>query len=549
MGQITLTDNEFIAKGGQASIYQYGGYAFKIYHNASSAIPQQKIEELEKISLDNVVKPLDIIFDGHKKMLGYIMTFISSGHPICKLFTKSFKSKNAIDPNDIINLIAEIQKSVKGIHGCRCLIVDFNEFNLMTDNTFKVPIFIDTDSYQTPNFPASAIMESIRDPLVKQHNYTELSDWYSFAIIAFQLYIGIHPFKGGHPKFARDEWRKRMDMGVSVLEKDSTIPSVCSDISVIPKRHYDWFKVVFSNKDRSIPPVAGSIAPIQVPAVAITILRKSSLFDVSEVFKIDEDITDVYSDLGITFLLSRNYIWKDGRKYSGRTDKETFILFQNGKEIVVTFDGNNLHFHGSKNEVICPADKVMYKDNRIYSIYEDEMYEHCINEISGKTISTKREICHVIPQQVKLFEGVAIQTAIDKTIMILPFEQGKCYVKCVPELDEYRVLSARGESNVVIVIGEKDKKYHRIIFVFSKDFSSYTVRIVPDVQSADVTFTVMPSGVCALAIGSGEIELFKDNKTVRSIDKAPFDSSMYLYNTLKGLHFVERNRVFFCKMK
>ena len=75
------------------------------------------------------------------------------------------------------------------------------------------------------------------------------------------------------------------------------------------------------------------------------------------------------------------------------------------------------------------------------------------------------------------------------------------------------------------------------------------MRIVPDVQSADVTFTVMPSGVCALAIGSGEIELFKDNKTVRSIDKAPFDSSMYLYNTVKGLHFVERNRVFFCKMK
>jgi len=76
----------------------------------------------------------------------------------------------------------------------------------MITNNYKTPIFLDVDSYQTPSFHADALMESVRDPLIQNNKFTELSDWYSFGIVVFQMYIGIHPFKGRHPNFKKNEW-------------------------------------------------------------------------------------------------------------------------------------------------------------------------------------------------------------------------------------------------------------------------------------------------------------------------------------------------------
>ena len=46
------------------------------------------------------------------------------------------------------------------------------------------------DSYQTAHYPATAIMPSVRDWKVPLHDFSELSDWFSFAIVSFQVFLG-----------------------------------------------------------------------------------------------------------------------------------------------------------------------------------------------------------------------------------------------------------------------------------------------------------------------------------------------------------------------
>ena len=62
-------------------------------------------------------------------------------------------------------------------------------------------------------------MMSIRDPLTPKNGFNKLTDWYSYAIVTFQMYIGIHPFKGIHPDYKPKDLELRMKDGASVFDK------------------------------------------------------------------------------------------------------------------------------------------------------------------------------------------------------------------------------------------------------------------------------------------------------------------------------------------
>lgn len=57
--------------------------------------------------------------------------------------------------------------------------VDLNELNVLVGSSFVEPFMIETDSYQTPSYRATAIMDSIRDRLVPTGQFALLTDWFS----------------------------------------------------------------------------------------------------------------------------------------------------------------------------------------------------------------------------------------------------------------------------------------------------------------------------------------------------------------------------------
>ena len=149
--KVKFTQNDFVAKGGEGSIYRRGNVIYKIYEDPLKMIPEAKIKELNTVNDNNIIKPIDIILDPSNTIVGFTMRYVK-GEALCKLFTNDFRNRNNITEDMIIELVENIKNSTYKIHESKCLIVDGNEFNYMVDDSFIVPYFIDINSWQTPSF-------------------------------------------------------------------------------------------------------------------------------------------------------------------------------------------------------------------------------------------------------------------------------------------------------------------------------------------------------------------------------------------------------------
>jgi DNA-binding helix-hairpin-helix protein with protein kinase domain len=189
---IDLNNKNFLAQGGEGSVYVIGKTAYKIYNDPKKMLPLGKIRELSVLTDKNIIKP-DEVLTVKNQEVGYTMRFVDDTYALCQLFTKAFRQRNNLQHDTMFKLIQSLQNLVKHIHEKKILVVDLNEMNFLASTDFKDIYAIDVDSYQTPTYKATAIMESIRDRHTK--NFNEGSDWFSFAILAFQMFIGIHPYK------------------------------------------------------------------------------------------------------------------------------------------------------------------------------------------------------------------------------------------------------------------------------------------------------------------------------------------------------------------
>src|SRR6478736_593639 len=189
---LMLKQSDYKAAGGEGVVYVKNGNAYKIYHDASKMIAVGKIQELSALTMPNILGPKDIIYHNNTPV-GFVMRYVSDTEFLCKLFTKGFRDKMGVTPDQINHLVKGMQDTLHEIHNKNILVVDYNEMNFLVNRGFDTVYNIDVDSYQTPSYRATAIMESIRDRKVKSGKFTKESDWFSFATVAFQMYMGTHP--------------------------------------------------------------------------------------------------------------------------------------------------------------------------------------------------------------------------------------------------------------------------------------------------------------------------------------------------------------------
>ena len=549
VGKITLTDKNYVAAGGEASVYTKDRTAFKIYHDPNKMIPVGKIQELNNISSKNVLKPKNVIRDDKNNPIGYTMRYIKTGHPLCKLFTKAFKQKSNVSDDDVVQLVKEIQKTIIEIHKSNCLIVDLNELNLLVSAKFDVPYFIDVDSYQTPSYKATAIMESVRDRLVQNNNFTQLSDWYSFAILAFQLYIGIHPYKGRHPDYKANEWGKRMDDGVSVFDKDVKLPRVCNDLSVIPIQHREWFEALFINNERKEPPIVdGVVTVIPMPT---TYIKDSVDFETELVKEIDERILSVFNFMGVNYMVGSDNLYKEGQKIPVdiKDCKVEFCESSDMTPIVCKLKDELMTFEGVNGKEIAKikATQMMYKEGAIYSCYDGCLTESTFDRIGKNIFHKTRVAANVSELATKIFDGVVFQDLLGRPYITLPFEKGKCANMPVKELKGYRILEARAEKNICGIMAERKGIYYRFVMVFNETFTDYAMTKADNVSYAPINFTVLPNGVCIM-VADSDAQVFIGDK-VKVVTDPPFDSSTRLFNTSGIVSFIDGKKIYSVKMK
>ena len=544
---LTLGDKEYLAQGGEGVVYRKGNIAYKIYHEPSKMIPEQKIRELQELKIPNVLGPIDIIYDPkNRKAIGFTMPYIASTEYLSRLFVKTFKKQNSITPDMVVEMVTKMQETLMEIHKKGVIVGDYNEMNFLVDDKFKNVFNIDVDSYQTKSFPATAIMDSVRDRKAPFGKFSKETDWFSWAVVTFQLYTGIHPFKGRHPNYKNNDFDSRMKDGVSVFNPDVKIPKALRDFSVIPKAHLEWYKRVFENFERTVPPyadatqMAGGYAPIEVIS--------SAGLNVDIVHDYINTIMSLYVFEGTRYVVTENAIYKHDKKVFDftRKPKDIFLASVMGHEPIIGVKRSESFgfFDLQRNEIgMVSADDAMAYNGNIYTIRNDGLFQHHFI-VLGKTKLVTKKLASIVSSTSKLFEGLVIQDVFGKTRLTIPYEFNKASNIMVPELNGYRVIDAACKGRFAVIIAESKGKYDRFIIYFNEDFTSYEIEVEQDIAYRSVNFMVKQNGMAIIVKDGNTLEMRYDiSKGFKEINDAPIEDSMNVYDGITDVWFVNGSKL------
>lgn len=531
-GPIDLTQKDFLTQGGEGAIYVRGTTAFKVYNDPKKMIAPAKIQELAVLTHPGIVKPEELLLDNKDKPVGYTMPYVRDTYALCQLFTKAFRDRNKVTPDQALGLVRQLQELVKHVHDNKILIVDLNELNFLTSNNFKALFAIDVDSYQTPNFRATALMESVRDRHTK--GFSEVTDWFAFAIVSFQLFVGIHPYKGKHPKLKTMD--ERMMKNISVLNKDVGIPSVCYPLTVIPQSYLDWYQAVLERGDRVPPP-----SDLQGVAHLVQTIKRlvgSNNFDIQEFGEFDGPIMEIIFAGGYQFTLTDKTIFMGKDKTAAVPNCSIVTTPKFNTVIAGAIEYRKLKLYNATVRLpvmtAIEADGLMTYDNRMYVKSGSHIVEiQFSNEsVGGKDlVALTRNVANVLERATKMFDGVAFQSLLGSCWVSL-FPEAESHIQIrIAELDDYKILDAKFDHGVLMVVGAaKTGTYDK--FIFRVEDSSYDVRVVKDINPAGLNFVVLDSGICVHLTEDDNIEIFSKKKGsvgLNIIDDSEIHGDMKLF--------------------
>lgn len=516
-GEVSLPSNKFVASGGFGDVYAVNGVAYKIYRDRSNVIPVQKINELSVLTDSDVIRPLDPLYDVGGGLIGYTMRYLKDTYTLCELYPRGFRDRAGLTPEKTLNLVELLRSKVAHCHVNGVVIVDLNELNELVDRSFDHLYLIDVDNYKTRSFPAQGLMDSVRDYHAKV--YDELSDWFSFAVVAFNLLIGIHPFKGRHPVLGTD-LAARMRANVSVFNPEVQFPrGSVLPFDVIPEVYLRWFEGVFERGLRSAPPdglVARIVLGKQASLAAEACPSGASAGGDLEVVRLCGFPESVVESFGgqfpVTVTTSAIYLGSSmvvdsvGGVSIGFTGKL-------GRPIAARVDEGRLKLLGVVSKQLIPfnldASQVMSCDGRIVVLSNGGFVEVEILELGSQTVASPRLVGSAFENSTRLYDGVALQCVLGVWFADLFPLPGQHRQVRLDELRGLRVVEARYRSRVLqVVVVDGVGVYSRLVFRFSEDFSRRDVRVVGDVVPSGLNFVVLDSGVVVQINEQVALEVF-----------------------------------------
>jgi hypothetical protein len=533
-GKISLGQADFIAQGGEASVYARGDLAFKIYTDPKKMIPLAKIQELSVLGQSHFVRPQAILLDRKNRPMGYTMRRIQAAHVLCQLFNRAFRERKGITPAAMLALVRKLQEGVQQVHESGLLIVDLNEMNFLLDSAFQEVLFIDVDSYQTPGFPATALMESVRDRHATR--FSPGTDWFSFGVVSFQMFIGIHPYKGRHATLL--DLDARMQHNVSVLNPQVAVPKVCYPVSVIPPVYQDWFQAIFEDGQRVPPPFelrpiirlalkeqgidggAGNRNAAQ-RAGMLPGGQPASCLSITELHRFPAEVVLAIPAAGTDAAVTTGGLYIGGKKHGLGSDVRIGFTPRLNHMIAGWIQGGKLELYDVTDGRSLPADIVAEAltvyEGRIYVKSGPHLNELEFIELPAGIRVALRPVGNVMENATQLFEGVAMQSLLGSYYASVFPRPGVCYSVRLQELDGYRVVDARFDGGVLMIVGMREGRYDQFILRFDEQFGSYDIRIIPDIVYSGLNFVVLDTGVCVHLNHDEELELFSNRKGSQSV--------------------------------
>lgn len=569
---VELDQSNFKTKGGEGSIYIVGKEVFKIC-DPGKMIPEAKLNELTVLDHPRIVRPIDIVLQG-KNPVGYVMDLVpGNARPLAQILTKAYQEREGVTPDQKREIVSQIASGLRFIHSHKgYLQVDGNEFNYMVSERHDSVHFIDVNSFQTPHFMADAIMPSIRDWHCPQDQKTglfkwsELTDWYSFAIISFYLFTAIHPFKGRHPNFTnvKTMMQDQMRACKSVLDPEVLYPqgAVYSPFeNYIPGgkdgAFMQWYKAIFIDNKRL--PAPKDFQAMMVLAATIKEIVGSNNFNIRELQDFYSTILGFTEHSGKEIVVTKDGITVDGKK-NDRPAERFRVGFTPSLNVpfVAWLEDEQLKLRnlslGSEIKCSLQGTDMMSCEGRVYVQSNSNIFEITFIEQMGLLMATPKAVASIMPTATTMFQGVAFQDTFGTTMTSIFPAVGHHRQFKFDELKDYRITDAKYENGVLMIICcNKEGQYDRLIFRFDKSFSSYDVRVVSDITPMGINFSSLAhGGICVCLTEEEKIEIFsaqKGNANVKSIDDPAISADMRLCHSGNQVRFAKGNKLYSMAMK
>jgi len=551
--KVNLSQKDYVTKGGEGSIFRKGDIAYKIYTDLNKMIPVAKIGELSTLDNPSIVRPRGVVYNNKKHEVGFTMDWLDGDIiALCKMFTNTFRDNNRIENDHVIQLVENIKNVTQFIHDRKFLIVDGNELNYMVANDFVTPYFIDVNAWKSPSYPATAIMPSIRDWTV--NDFTVLSDWFSFGIISFQLFVGIHPFKGKHIGYKKNDFINRIKNCVSVFNSSVSLPPTTRDFNLIPSAYKDWYYQMFENGERRPPPqMPGTTGKIQV---RVHLIQSTDNFDIRELHEYLGDVLYHNPFLNITKTKERLYIGKTDYKVAPNVEVIFTPLEQH--PILVKIEDKRVKFKSftlpsPKIDIQCTDTMII--NNTLFLKNKEKLMEFTFKVANGMIHPFIKTLWNIEPNSSQIFSGVVVQSILGKTYLAIPlpsYDKSYFINNPVPELDGFQIMDAKHDNKVCILTGHKGGVYSRFIVIFNDKYNKYICRIVDDVDYSPINFTCLDNGVCVLITDDDAIEIFLnriDKDSVKRIEDPIINATMRLCKDGTRVQFFRDNKVYEMTMR
>lgn len=550
-------DSQKAISGGEGTVYLLNDITFKIYHEKNKMIPLGKFKELNSIKSDNVIKPEELIYDENKNLIGYTMKAIYDTVSLSRLITTDYQNNNNITHKDLIKVIVNIKKTIKSIHKDNCLVVDINDSNILINDKLEV-FFIDVDSYKTKNYPATALQDFAKDFTIKDQGFSELSDWFSFGLLATKIWLGIHPYMGRWNKYKKREKENTLEYrslnNISIFNKEVVYPKTVRSFSLIPKNYYLWFIDIFEKGKRIKPPKElGEF----FNSVDDLILDIQNQIKFKKVFDNKYHINNVIEGFRNEIILS-NKVVNFNNKYIKLKENYNCIIFNQNDEPIVfkindkkQIESYNLSTNIQKTYEQIIADKVFSFNNNIYAINHDNFMQ--LNLINlGQEMLTIKSTFSIMPYASQIFDNCIFQNTMNKAFFYLVHDKDTIPFIKIKELDGKKIINAKYKNNVLIVNYKNNFNYTNIIFKINKSFDKYEVIYKEENDVSNINFTVNDKGVACFIPEDENMLLFfnhfgQDN--IRKINDKNINTNMILYSYFSNINLFINNEIYQISLK
>ena len=521
-GLVTLRDSNYVATGGEGTIYRISDSVVKIYHKPEEARQRgmpDKIRLLAGIKHPYISSPVGLVTNPTGESIGHYLPFVD-GHPLARAFTNDFWQREGFNCAHASTLVDRMREVITFAHQHRAVLVDANELNwfALFSGSNPEPRIIDVDSWAIGRWPATVIMPSIRDWHSKV--FDEKTDWFAWGIVTFQIYTGLHPFKGTLDGFERSDLEGRMRANASVFSKGIRLNRAVRDFSKIPARLLGWYETTFQDGERVSPPSpfdTGVAVPKAARIMRVVTTGRSGSLVFEKLLGLTADPAVKTFHCGVALLASGKLIDLGTKRQIGEVESRgcEVVKVQGGWLIAETNKSREVSFEYVRDGSL-KAEKLSLKlnghhllgyENRLFVVTDGGLTEVKLS-LFGKAVASVGQTWGAMINSTRWFQSLGLMDAMGAKYVITPFGESAVAQVRIQELDGIQVVTAKSGNRFVSLIGlDKKGAYHKVEITFDRDYKSHKVW-VGDTDGPELNLAILPKGVCATIIKDGELDIF-----------------------------------------